>query len=121
MNVIKWFVESGHDMEVRDFLGANPFHNACKYNWKTEVVEYLIEQNPSIITTQDTNGKFGFSHAVEKAHYDVALFLLQNGSPWAKNDLKYSIMRKAQRWIQDLKNSAKLLDDFLIKVPDTIL
>ena len=67
-----------------------------------------------MITMQDAGGYYALSRAVgSDKRFDIALMLIQNGSPWRPEDLTTpSFVTKVRNFIDDFTNIPKALREY---------
>ena len=120
--MVKWLIENGINIDVQNKNSAETcLHCVCgldAYNEdaKFQVALFLVKHCPVLITRKDKDGYFPVSRAIENKLFNLALMLMQKGSPWRLEDVTSQISSKVMDFIQDLINIPKYLKQYF-KVP----
>ncbi|KRX95030.1 Tankyrase-1, partial [Trichinella pseudospiralis] len=78
LEVVKFLVQAGADIQAKDKGGLVPLHNACSYG-HYEVTEFLVQQGADVNATD--LWKFTPLHeAAAKGKFDICKLLLANGA-----------------------------------------
>ena len=75
LKIVKFLVENGANIEIKDNNGMTPLSNACRGGY-LDVVKFLIE-NGANIETKDVNGMTPLLKAIS---LDVVKFLVEKGA-----------------------------------------
>lgn len=89
LNITKYLVEHGADLEICDIIGLTPILLATSNN-QNDIVEYLAKQGANINKT-DPVGSTPFSTASKNGNLKIVKILLENGADFKKcNDFDRS-------------------------------
>ncbi|KAF5306570.1 hypothetical protein FQR65_LT07297 [Abscondita terminalis] len=91
IEIARFLIEKGADLNLSDDSNMTPFLYLCKYG----EIE-LIENMQANVNLQDTSGSTGLHLALENEHFDVARFLIDQGADVnLTNDLGMSAFQYA--------------------------
>ena len=69
MDTVKFLIEKGADLNIKDYYGSTPLHTAVRQK-KLEVVRYFAERGANI-DTKDDYGNTPLNPAAESGYLDI--------------------------------------------------
>ena len=85
MELIKFLIEHGADVNDGNSENDLPLHQACDQN-DLEFVKYLIEHGADV-NGENYSGQTALSKAIIKGNYPIVLLLLENGAYVTDDDI----------------------------------
>eukprot|EP01129_Flabellula_baltica_P003360 TRINITY_DN1313_c0_g1_i2.p1 TRINITY_DN1313_c0_g1~~TRINITY_DN1313_c0_g1_i2.p1 ORF type:complete len:396 (-),score=91.02 TRINITY_DN1313_c0_g1_i2:88-1275(-) len=84
LDLVKYFVEKGHELDFQDELGETPLMGACSYG-HLDIVKYLIEKGASIDKVDD-DGNTPLLQATSSRELEIMKYLLDKGANIEEHD-----------------------------------
>jgi ankyrin repeat protein len=105
-DLVKKFLEEGHDPNKSDSQGVTPLQHAANKG-HLEIVKILVEKAKVDIDKRKEHGFNALMYAVFHNHHEVALYLLNNGATTScsadeYSPLHYVIMNDKKPWAMEI-------------------
>ena len=78
IEIVKWHLAAGVDVNVKDGIGITPLHDACSEGHK-EIVELLISKG-AVLNAKDQDGKTPLDKAEHQERTKIADLLRKHGA-----------------------------------------